>query len=62
MTEHKEYFRKVAAEYYYTIIPSNVVDWVEGNTESPTEDDVESLYDLLISAYNKGRQDQYHND
>jgi hypothetical protein len=62
MNDYKDYFRKVAAEYYYVVIPTNVLDWVEGNMDSPLENDVESLYNLLISAYNKGRVDQYHND
>ena len=62
MNNRKDYFKKVAAEYYYASIPSNVLDWIDGKTETPTESDVESLYDLLISAYNKGRVDQYHQD
>ena len=62
MNDYKDYFRKVAVEYYYLVIPTNVLDWVEGNMGSPLENDVESLYNLLISAYNKGRVDQYHND
>jgi len=47
----------MAADFYYVVVPPETVDWIEGTSEEPKELDVESLYHLLVNAYETGMKD-----
>lgn len=55
--ERKKHFKQMAADFYYVVVPVETVDWIEGTAEEPRELDVESLYYLLVNAYEIGRKE-----
>jgi len=55
--DRKKHFKQMAADFYYVVVPPETVDWIEGTSEEPKELDVESLYHLLVNAYETGMKD-----